>query len=160
MKICQVGQAAQLRRYLARQAVVAKVKPGQAGQVAQLRRYLARQAVAAKVKPLQAGQVAQFRRDLARQAVVAKVKPGQAGQVAQLRRNLARQAVVVKDQARYSSLIIRRDAVPIPQRHIGQPVVLRVPIRAGGRIVQGLQDVAIRQRRAFDAVARVRRYRL
>ena len=135
-------------------------KPLQVGQVGQLRRQLARQVVLGQVKPLQAGQVAQLRRNPARQVVRLQVKPPQVGQVAQLGRDLARQVVPVQVDSAHSSLVVRLDPIPVPQRRVGHPVVLGGPIRTVGRVVQALQDVAVRQRRAFDAGARMRRDRL
>ena len=82
----QVGQVAQLRRYLPGQLVEGERQPFQVGQVPQLRRYLPGQLVGVEIQPFQVGQVPQLRRYLPAELVLGEAQPCQVGQVAQLRR--------------------------------------------------------------------------
>ena len=71
-RLGQVGEAAQLRRYLPAQLVLAEGQLGQVGEAAQLRGYLPAQLVPAEGQPSQVGEVAQLRRYLPAQLVVAE----------------------------------------------------------------------------------------
>ena len=71
----QVGEVAQLRRYLPAQLVPAEAQICQVGEVAQLRRYLPAQLVLVEVQPFQVGEVGQLRRYLPRQLVPAEFQP-------------------------------------------------------------------------------------
>ena len=92
----QVGEAAQLRRYLPVQLVVVEVQECQVGEVAQLHRYLPAQLVFVEPQPFQVGEAAQLRRYLPAQGVVVEVQRSQVGQAAQLWRYLLAQLVVVE----------------------------------------------------------------
>ena len=68
--MCQVGEAAQLRRYLPAQLVAVEGQICQVGEAAQLRRYLPAQVVAVEGQICQVGEAAQLRRYLPAQVVV------------------------------------------------------------------------------------------
>ena len=64
VQLFQIGEVAQLRRYLPPQPVLPEIQPFQVDEVAQLRRYLPAQLVLFEVQPFQVGEVAQLRRYL------------------------------------------------------------------------------------------------
>ena len=95
----QVGEVAQLRRYLSAQLVRAEAQHSQIGEVAQLRRYLSAQPVRAEAQRFQVGEVAQLRRYLTDQLVVVEEQHFQVGEVDQLRRYLSAQLVLAEAAA-------------------------------------------------------------
>ena len=94
----QVGQVAQLLRYLATQPVAVEGQIVEVRQVAEVCRNLLAQLVDAQVQSLQVGQVSQFRRYLPSQLVISEVQSLQVGRVAQFLRYLPGQLVAIEEQ--------------------------------------------------------------
>ena len=118
--MCQVGEVAQLRRYLPAQLVLAEVQPFQVGEAAQLQRYLPPQLVPPEVQILQLGEVAQLRRYLPAQLVPLQVQFGDA------------------------AVAVSGDAFPLANRHVAQPVIVVIPIWAAGGVIEADQSFPVR----------------
>ena len=88
------------------QVVVVEAQPFQVGEAAQLRRYLTAQVVAVEAQRSQVGEAAQLRRYLTAQVVVVEVQPFQVGEAAQLRRYLPAQAGYSKERIFESTFVI------------------------------------------------------
>ena len=112
----QVGEAAQLCRYLPAQLVEGEPQQFQVGQVTQLCRHLTAQLVPVEAQPFQVGEVAQLRRYLPAQLVEAEVQPG----------NPAR--------------AVGPHTMPFVERPVAEPVVVVGPIGAIGGIVESYQS--------------------
>ena len=103
------------------------------------------------------GEVAQFGRNRAGEVVATEVQPIQPHEVTQVGWNPAGEIVVHELQFRHPALAVNDNAEPIPRRRVREPVGIVGPARSAGRIVEDLEDVAIRRRPAGDPRALKRR---
>ena len=117
----------------------------QTGELAEFRRNAARQLVVVEAESHQAGEVAEFRRNAACQFVVRESQLLQIGETAEFRRNRALQAVGSQAQLGHPALRVDPDTVPFAQRAFRKPAMPIRPLRPTGRIVECLEDVAVRQ---------------
>ena len=141
---CQVGEAAQLRRYLPAQEVVVEVQIYQVGEAAQLRRYLPAQEVVSEAQPCQVGEAAQLRRYLPAQVIAAEAQPCQVGEAAQLRRYLPAQVVEDEFQLCNAPVAVSGDALPFAEGSVAQPVGAFIPVPTVRCVVEGNQRFPVR----------------
>ena len=69
----------------------------------------------------------------------------QVGKLPQLRWDLPNQEIGGKEQLCHMPGRVRVYPVPLPERCIGQPIVVVVPVRAAGSFMEGFQNLALRQ---------------
>ena len=97
----------------------------------------------------EAGQAAQFGRNRAREPVVAEPQVFQVRQFAELGRQPARQPVVPEPQFDYAPLVVHLDSAPLLERRVGEPVPRVDPVAPARRVVEHLEDLPVRGRRAL-----------
>ena len=158
-QLCQLGEAAQLRRYLPAQVGEAEAQNLQVGEAAQLRRYLPAQLVVVEYQPCQVGEAAQLRRYLPAQLVDSEVQPFKVEEAAQLRRYLPAQLVVVEAQLCNTPVVVSGDVQPFAEGGIAQPVLTVIPVLTVRCVVEDNQGFPVRFDGAGGRGRRCRRSR-
>ena len=136
-------QAAQFRRYGSLQPVVMQIQIRQSRKGTQLGGDRSAEQIRFQMDLLQGVDVPQVARYRPIEPVVGEIEQTQGGETCKLGRHPAPQVVPVERQFDNRSRPVRRHAVPVPQRSVGQPVVPSPPFLSTRRVVQHLENLAL-----------------